>query len=43
MDESSLFAVNSNHRYSDHTFSDTKIIGIWPYVRLDPWLPILAR
>ena len=43
MDESSLFAVNSNHRHSDHTFSDPKIVEIGPNVRLDPWLPILAR
>ena len=29
MDESYLFAVNSNHRPSDHAFSDPKIVGIW--------------
>ena len=43
MDESSLFAVHLNHRYSDHIFSDPKMVGIWPNVRLDPWLPFLAR
>ena len=26
MDESSLFALNSNLRHSDHTFSDLKIV-----------------
>ena len=32
MDESSLFAVNSNHQHSDRTFSDPKIVQIWPSV-----------
>ena len=41
MDESSLFAVKSNHQHSDRTFSDPKIVQIWPSVlRLDLWLPI---
>ena len=43
MDERPLFAENSNHRNSDRTFSDLEIVGIWPNVRLDPWLPISAK
>ena len=42
MDGSSLFAGNSNRRYSDGTFSNPKIFGIRPNVRLDPWLSISA-
>ena len=32
MNESSLFAVNSNHQHSDPTFSDPKIFRIWSMV-----------